>query len=115
MALPLFPSSAPDSSRGVHLLGSCPMCRATFSHVQTQVMAERDEAHLLFLECARCGSAMLAIIRLDVNGPQTIGALTDLTRSEVPAMPEQAVTIDHALEFHRWLAEPMATPLPLIS
>ncbi len=94
----------PSSGRDLQILTVCPQCQATYNPLKTQIMAERDDAHLLYLECRQCGSAVVAVVTTGMSGLSSVGTVTDLTSQELIDLPaRQSVSIDDVLEMYRWL------------
>lgn len=96
---------APASpGKDLYILSACPLCQARYNPLKTQIMAERDDDHLLYLECRQCGSAVMAIVTTGISGLSSIGTVTDLTSQEVLDFQNKpAVTCDDALDLYRWL------------
>lgn len=94
--------ASPGSRRGdLNILATCPSCRASYHPLQTRIVAERDDEHLLFLECRQCGSGVVALVTTGVSGVSSVGTLTDLTSSEVGHLAlEHTITTDDVLDFH---------------
>lgn len=79
------------------------MCQTAYHPLTTRVIAERAEAHLLYLECRHCGSAVVAVVTADRGGLSSVGAVTDLTSSEViPLSVEHPITTDDVLDLYGW-------------
>lgn len=94
----------PAGGRDLYILSACPLCKAHYNPLKTQIMAERDDAHLLYLECRQCGSAVMAIVTTGLSGLTSVGTVTDLTSQEVVDFQNRpAVTCDDALELYRLL------------
>lgn len=93
------PSSQPHPTGhspepGASILAVCPLCHANYHPLASHVLAARDEAHLLFIECRRCGSAALALVVASPSGLSTVGAMTDQTPAEVVATSDQEPVSD---------------------
>lgn len=101
------PQGFPASSRGdLNILAACPSCRTSYHPLQTRIVAERDDAHLLFLECRQCGSAVVALVTTGGNGIHSFGTLTDLTSNEVAGLAQQqSVSADDVVELYEFLNE----------
>lgn len=95
------------SGRGnLQILAACPLCQATYNPLKTKIVGERDDAHLLYLECRQCGSAVIALITAGLTGLNSIGAITDLTSGELFNLAdENMIGDDDVLELHRWLQQ----------
>lgn len=95
---------AHSNGRDLQILTICPLCQATYNPLKTQIMAERDDAHLVYLECRQCGSAVMALVTTGGAGLSSVGAVTDLTTQEISDLPlRAAVTEDDVLALHQWL------------
>lgn len=66
----------------LRVLTACPFCSVSYSLRAARVLAQRDDAHLVHIECRNCGGSIVALI-LGGAGAQSIGVVTDLTRDEV--------------------------------
>lgn len=77
------------------------MCNAEKEAIKTQIVDKNEEAHLLHMECGKCGSSVVAVVVHASNGLNSVGMLTDLTYSDVVKFRSAAtVEIDDALEFY---------------
>lgn len=97
-------SSPSSGGKDLYILSACPLCKAHYNPLKTQIMAERDDAHLLFLECRQCGSAVMAIVTAGLTGLTSVGTVTDLTSQEVLDFQNKpAITCDDALDLYQLL------------
>lgn len=95
---------AQPNGRDLQILTICPICQATYNPLKTQIMAERDDAHVVYLECRQCGSSVLALVTTSLAGLSSIGTVTDLTSHEiVAAQQHQPISHDDVLNLHAWL------------
>lgn len=70
-------------------------------------MAERDDAHLLHLECRKCGSAVVALVTTSGMGVSSVGLVTDLTSDDVLKFAgSEEVSVDDIIDFHLLLEQP---------
>lgn len=82
------------------LVSVCPLCNAEKESIKTQVVDENEEAHLLHMQCDKCGSAVVAVVVHVSNGLNSVGMLTDLTFADVSKFRSSApIEIDDTLEF----------------
>lgn len=89
---------------GLRVIAACPLCEERYTPLQASVIAAREGAHLLHLECRNCGGAVIAAIRNDQQvGVSSIGLLTDLTSDDVVKFVDARgpATADDVLELHR--------------
>jgi len=86
---------------GLKLISRCPLCKASYGPLGTQVLSERADAHLLHLSCRKCANAVLALIFVSNAGVSSVGLVTDCSYDDVVRFRGGAeVTIDDALDFH---------------
>lgn len=96
----------------LRILAACPMCQTAYHPLKTRVVAERGDAHLLYLECRQCSSAVVAIVTAGTSGLESVGAVTDLSRNELAlAASDATVSTDDVLEVVEWLTN--NTPVQL--
>ena len=87
--------------KDIQILTSCPLCQANYNPLKTQIVAERDDAHLLYLECRQCGSAVMAVVTNGLSGLSSVGTVTDLTSAELSTFQNQrSVTEDDVIELY---------------
>lgn len=73
----LFPSES------LRLISYCPICNTHYNPMSAQVLEEREDAHLIFVECRKCGSSIVALVLMVGIGISSVGLVTDLTSEEV--------------------------------
>lgn len=73
----LFPSES------LRLISYCPICHTHYNPLAAQVLDERDDAHLIHIECRKCGSSIVALVLTGGLGMSSVGLVTDLTGDEV--------------------------------
>jgi len=93
-----------SSGRDLQILTICPLCHATYNPQKTQIMAEVDDSHLVYLECRQCSSAVVAVVTTGHSGLSSVGAVTDLTSQEIlDDRFTQTVTVDDVVSVFDWL------------
>lgn len=65
------------------LMSACPLCNAAKDEVKAQVVDENETAHLVHMQCAKCGSSIVALVVHAASGLNSVGMLTDLTYADV--------------------------------
>ena len=66
-----------------------------------KIIEENDEAHLIHIECQKCGTLVLALIQLDFPQISSQGLVTDLLSSEVKKFKTMApVNPDDVIDLH---------------
>lgn len=74
---PLFPSE------GLRLISYCPICNTHYNPLTAQILEERDDAHLIHIECRKCGSSIVGLVLTGGLGVSSVSLVTDLTGAEV--------------------------------
>ena len=75
--------------------------------MSARILAERDDAHLVYIQCRQCSSALVAFITAGPNGLESVGTVTDLTSIEVLAAHDRGgVSYDDVLELYTLLDRP---------
>ena len=91
----------------------CPSCQTAYYPWQTQILEERQDAHLVFVECHKCGSGQVALIVSSALGVSTVGLVTDLTSTDVlKFMDNTYVEVDDVLDIHQQLDSGLSDLLP---
>jgi hypothetical protein len=70
-------------SDNLKLITYCPLCNAHFSFSAAKVLEEREDAHLVHIQCQKCSSFIVALILTNAMGVSTVGLITDLTSEDV--------------------------------
>ena len=92
------------SSEGLRFISYCPLCEASYNPLRARVLEERDDAHLVHIQCARCGSSIVALIMNSGLGLTSVGLVTDLTGDDVLRFKDEiSLTGDDVLDVHQVL------------
>lgn len=92
------------SSEGLRVISYCPLCEASYNPLRARLLEERDDAHLVHIQCSNCGSSIVALILSSAVGITSVGLVTDLTGDDVLHFKDGTqVTADDVLDFHSWL------------
>lgn len=92
---PLFP---PESLR---LISYCPICNTHYNPLAAQILEEREDAHLIHVECRKCGSSIVALVLTAGIGISSVGLVTDLTGEEVLKFRrKESIRTDDVLNMH---------------
>ncbi|MDP3986080.1 MAG: hypothetical protein Q8P77_01450 [Candidatus Veblenbacteria bacterium] len=102
------------SGDALRLISYCPLCESSYNPLRARVLEEREDAHLLHIQCASCGSSVVALLFTSAAGPTSIGLVTDLTSDDVLRFKDQAViTTDEVMALHQFLFPLSAPPTGL--
>lgn len=102
-------ANSPFSASSGHLrvISTCPFCRTHYNLTTAKVVVEKDDAHLLHLECRKCGSAVVALVLTSGLGVSSVGLVTDLTSDDVLKFAGAAeVSIDDVVDMYALLDQP---------
>lgn len=92
------------SGEVLKLLSYCPLCESNYNPLRAKVLEEKDEAHLLHIQCSNCGGSVVALLFTSGAGPTSIGLVTDLTSDDVLRFKDQTtVKTDEVISFHQFL------------
>ena len=91
-------------SDGLKLISYCPLCEKSYNPLRARILDERDGAHLVHIQCAECGSSIVALIMTSSLGVTFVGLITDLTGDDVLRFKDEGkLTADEVLSFHSLL------------
>lgn len=100
--LPPYHQRLPED--GLKMISHCPVCHYSNTAVEARVLEESDNAHLVYIKCKRCQSAVLALFSASGLGISSIGVITDFDSQEVTKFKELSkVNSDDVLAVHRYL------------
>lgn len=91
-------------SESLRLISYCPICNTHYNPLAAQVLEERDDAHLIHVECRKCGSSIVALVLTGGIGISSVGLVTDLSGEEVLKFRNrESVRADDVLAMHQAL------------
>ena len=94
-------SHSPFFDEGIKLISYCPLCESSYSPQSAQVLGEKDDSHLLHIQCGQCSNAIIALVLISTAGISSVGLVTDLCFNEVDRFKgSEAVTTDDVIEMH---------------
>jgi hypothetical protein len=97
------PSAQPSQfyDEGIKLISYCPLCESSYSPRETHVLEEKEDGHLLHIQCGCCSNAIIALVQISAAGVSSIGLVTDLGFEEVERFKEAAsVSTDDVIDMH---------------
>lgn len=88
------------------LITHCPVCNLRYDPLEARILEEGDNAHLVYISCRDCQSAILAVIISNNLGISSLGLITDLSADDVMHLKSsQPVSIDDIIEIHELLSK----------
>lgn len=93
----------------LRVLTACPFCNTSYTVRAARVLAQKDDAHVVHIECRNCGGSIVALVLASNLGAQSVGVVTDLTRDEVAHYSgAHPVNTDDVLNLHAVLQRDLA-------
>ncbi|MFA4871614.1 MAG: hypothetical protein WC610_00935 [Patescibacteria group bacterium] len=74
----------------LRLVSYCPVCHCHYNPLEAKILDENETAHLIYVKCGRCKSAIVALILANSFGVSSVGLITDLDSQEVNKFRESA-------------------------
>ncbi|MBU0706904.1 hypothetical protein KKG41_00855 [Patescibacteria group bacterium] len=68
-----------SNNEGIRLISYCPLCNTQYNPLSAKVLEEKDDAHLVHINCKKCNSSIVALILSSALGVSSVGLLTDLS------------------------------------
>lgn len=65
------------------IISRCPLCNAVYRMEDAQVIETSDDSSMVYVECARCKSSIVAVVAMSGMGMVSLGMVTDMTREDV--------------------------------
>jgi hypothetical protein len=98
----LFPKNG-----GVGITTNCPVCGNAYDFRKVQVIQEVEGSVLMYIVCATCASAYLAMMSFGPHGLKLAGVMTDLGSSEIQYFESdpQPVSADDVLAAHSLVSD----------
>ncbi len=98
--------SAAIFDEGVKLISYCPMCETSYHPEAAHVIGEKDDSHLLHIQCGKCSNAILALVLISPVGVSSVGLVTDLNHNEVNSFKRApAISTDDVIDTHNLLSD----------
>lgn len=103
---PMVPSNQPSQffDEGVKLISYCPLCETSYNPQEARVLGEKDDSHLLHIQCGNCSNAIIALVLISSVGVSSVGLVTDLSYDDVLRFKNAgAISTDDVIEVHNAL------------
>jgi len=86
------------------LVSYCPVCHYHYNPLEARVLDESEGAHLIFVRCGRCKSAIVALILNGSFGISSVGLVTDLDGDEIDKFRElSSITADDVIANYEFI------------
>jgi hypothetical protein len=104
MKAPSKKNSSPLFGDDVKLISYCPLCGTSYTPRRTQVLGEKEDSHLMHIQCGNCSNAIIALVMISSVGVSSVGLVTDLNSDEVERFKvDSKVTTDDVIDMHHLL------------
>ncbi|MBI4458059.1 hypothetical protein HY633_03800 [Candidatus Uhrbacteria bacterium] len=101
---PMAPSQQQPSQffdEGVRLISYCPLCESSYDPREARVLGEKEDSHLLHIQCGNCSNAIIALVLISSVGVSSVGLVTDLSYDDVQRFRKVgSVSTDDVIEVH---------------
>ena len=88
------------------LITHCPICNLRYDPLEARVLEEGENAHLVYIKCRHCQSAILALIVASSLGISSIGLITDLSGDDILKFKTaKSISCDDVIEAHQFLTK----------
>ena len=91
----------------LRVISTCPICSARYHSAELKILEERQEAQLVYIQCRKCRSSVLAVVLANQLGVSSVGLVTDLSGDDVLKFRRQPVVSgDDVLDLHEAMRQP---------
>ena len=91
---------------GVKLISYCPLCASSYNPREARVLGEKEDTHLLHIQCGNCGCAIIALVLISPVGVSSVGLVTDCSSGEAHDFSHSAaVSVDDVIDIHELLKD----------
>lgn len=88
------------------LITHCPVCSQRYDPLEARILEEGENAHLVYISCRDCKSAILAVIVANNMGISSLGLITDLSSDDVMDFKsDKSISVDDVIEVHQFLSK----------
>lgn len=93
-------------NEGLKIMSVCPVCSKKYEPIQAKIVLEKDNSHLVHINCSNCFSSVLAVITSNNFGINSVGVVTDLQVEDVLRFIDaESVNSDDVIEMHKMLSK----------
>ncbi|MDD5567258.1 MAG: hypothetical protein PHH01_03630 [Patescibacteria group bacterium] len=92
------------SGESIRLVSYCPLCNAQYNPLSAKILEERDDAHLIHIQCRKCGSSIVALVLASGVGISSVGLITDLSGDDALRFKNNpTISSDDVLQLYDFL------------
>lgn len=101
-----FDSFPPFFEEGLRLVAHCPLCEAKLNPIKAELVEERDDLHVLHVQCSKCKGSLLVILVQTTVGINSVVMVSDLSYADVCSFKQKgSLTADQVIDIHQLLQE----------
>jgi len=90
--------------KSVKIISHCLFCHSPYTHLQANLLDERDDGRLIYVRCQKCQTAVLASVTPGAMGFISLYMVTDCTPEDVIKFKEmKSLNGDEVLAFRESL------------
>ncbi len=83
------------------LIAYCPLCDADLNPLQVKVIEDKQDSHLVHIQCPKCKGFILALVLKTATGVSSVGIITDLNFNDVYNFKDKVkMTADEIIDIH---------------
>jgi len=88
----------------IKFVSRCPLCNTEYQSEHAEIIEERGGEALIYVECLKCKSSIVATVMFGGVGLVAIGLVTDLNKNDIEKFKEASpITSDEMLEVYKVL------------
>ena len=90
-----------DNMDNIKVISNCPICNSKYYSSEAKILAEKNNGHLVHIQCKKCKSSVIALILASGVGVSSISLVTDLTPEDVMKFKDSApISLDQIVDLH---------------
>ncbi len=88
----------------IKFVSRCPLCNAEYQSDRAEIIEEKGGEALIYVECLKCKSSIVATVMFGGAGLVALGLVTDLDKNDVEKFKEALpISSDEMLEVYKAL------------
>lgn len=92
----------PQDYNSIKIISECPICRQKHFPSDINIVEERENGHLLHIQCKHCRGYLAVLVTFTEQGLNMVGVLTDLSSEEMKEhLRREPLTADDLIDNHK--------------
>lgn len=93
-----------DNIDNTKVFSTCPICGTKYYSADAKILEEKDNGHLVHIQCKKCKSSVVALILASGVGVSSVSLVTDLTSEDVLKFKDsEPIRYDDVIDLHQSL------------